>query len=66
MVFENPMAFGSFHTFLQTWDKMYDFQAHELLTWLENSALYSVGGVLLALTCAVPAGYGLALTERCV
>src|ERR1039457_2966349 len=63
LVFENPMAFGSFHTFLQTWDKMYDFQAHELLTWLENSALYSVGGVLLALTCAVPAGYGLALTE---
>src|ERR1039458_7734766 len=44
LVFENPMAFGSFHTFVQTWDKMYDFQAHELLTWLENSALYSVGG----------------------
>jgi multiple sugar transport system permease protein len=63
LVFENPMAFGSFHTFLQTWDKMYDFQAHELLAWLENSALYSVGGVLLALACAVPAGYGLALTE---
>jgi multiple sugar transport system permease protein len=63
LVFENPMAFGSFHTFLQTWDKMYDFQAHELLKWLENSALYSVGGVLLALACAVPAGYGLALTE---
>ena len=33
------------------------------MTWLENSARYSVGGVLLALVCAVPAGYGLALTE---
>src|ERR1039457_5774342 len=63
LVFENPMAFGSFHTFLQTWDKMYDFEAHELLKWLENSALYSVGVVLLALACAVPAGYGLAMTE---
>jgi len=63
LVFRNPMAFGSFHTFLQTWDQMYKFQDHELLTWLENSAWYSVGGVLLALACAVPAGYGLALTE---
>jgi len=63
LVFENPMAFGSFHTFLQTWDQMYRFQAHELLTWLENSAWYTVGGVLLALVSSVPAGYGLALTE---
>ncbi|MGA3218177.1 MAG: carbohydrate ABC transporter permease [Acidimicrobiales bacterium] len=63
LVYENPMAFGSLHTFLRTWDVMYAFQAHELLTWLWNSARYSVGGVLLALGCAVPAGYGLALTQ---
>ena len=63
LVYENPMAFGSFHTFLQTWDEMYAFQAHELMTWLGNSARYSVGGVFLALACAVPAGYGLALTQ---
>jgi multiple sugar transport system permease protein len=63
LVFESPFAFGSFHTFLKTWDQIYRFQGHELLTWLENSARYSVGGVLLALACAVPAGYGLALTE---
>ena len=63
LVYENPMAFGSFHTFLRTWDQMYAFQAHELLRWLWNSARYSVGGVLLALGCAVPAGYGLALTQ---
>ena len=42
---------------------MYAFQAHELLRWLGNSARYSVGGVFLALGCAVPAGYGLALTQ---
>jgi len=63
LVFENPLAFGSFRTILHTWDQMYNFQAHELLEWLGNSARYSVGGVLLALACAVPAGYGLALTE---
>ena len=63
LVYRSPLAFGSFHTFLQTWHQMYAFQAHELLTWLGNSARYSVGGVVLALACAVPAGYGLALTE---
>jgi len=63
LVYENPMAFGSLHTFLRTWDDIYSFQGHELLTWLANSARYSVGGVLLAVGCAVPAGYGLALTQ---
>lgn len=63
LVFEGPFTFGSFHTFLRTWDALYSFQAHEILNWLENSAWYSVVGVLLGLLCAVPAGYGLALTE---
>jgi len=63
LVYENPMAFGSFHTFLRTWDQMYSFQAHELLRWLENSAWYTFGGVLLALVSSITAGYGLALTE---
>ena len=63
LVYENPMAFGSLHSFLRTWDPIYAFQGHELLTWLGNSARYSVGGVVLALGSAVPAGYGLALTQ---
>lgn len=63
LVFEGPMAFGSFHTFLSTWDAIYAFQGHELMTWLANSAVYSVGGLALALLSAVVAGYGLALTE---
>ncbi len=63
LVYEGPMAFGSFHTFVRTWDQIYAFQGHELLTWLANSAMYSVGGLALALLSAVVAGYGLALTE---
>ena len=63
LVYWGPMAFGSFHTFLRTWDEIYSFQGHELLTWLGNSAEYSVGGLVLALLSAVVAGYGLALTE---
>jgi multiple sugar transport system permease protein len=63
LVFQSPMSFGSWHNLLKTWDEIYAFQGHELLRWLANSALYSVGGLVLALGCAVPAGYGLALTQ---
>ena len=63
LVYWGPMAFGSVHTFLKTWDEIYSFQGHELLTWLGNSAEYSIGGLVLALLSAVVAGYGLALTE---
>ena len=57
------MAFGSFHPFLKTWDQIYAFQGHELLSWLGNSARYAIGGVVLALVPSIPAGYGLALTQ---
>ena len=63
LVFNNPLAFGSFHALAQAWSHLFTFQNHELLSWLENSAIYSVGGVLLAMVCAIPAGYGLALTQ---
>ena len=36
LVYESPFAFGSFHTFLKTWDQIYSFQGHELLTWLRE------------------------------
>ena len=49
LVYENPLAFGAFHTFLKTWEEIYAFQGRELMTWLGNSAKYSVGGVFLAL-----------------
>ena len=34
-----------------------------MVAWLKNSAIYSIGGLALALAAAVPAGYGLALTQ---
>ena len=59
----SSMAFGPSHAFMKTWDEIYAFQGHELLTWLGNSACYSIGGLALALGGAVLAGYGLALTQ---
>src|ERR1035438_7241541 len=40
LVYENPLAFGAFHTFLKTWEEIYAFQGRELMTWLGNSAKY--------------------------
>jgi multiple sugar transport system permease protein len=63
LVFRAPFAIGSYHNLAHAWSLIFNFQDHALLSWLENSAIYSVGGVVLALVCAVPAGYGLALTD---
>jgi multiple sugar transport system permease protein len=59
----NPFAFGSFHNLAHAWHAVFNFQNDALLTWVKNSAIYSVGGVVLAIVAAVPAGYGLALTK---
>jgi multiple sugar transport system permease protein len=34
-----------------------------LFRWLRNSAVYSLGSLVLTLAVSVPAGYALALTE---
>ena len=60
---ESAFAFGSFDTFGHTFSKVINYQGQLMLTWLKNSAIYSVGGTALALLAAIPAGYGLALTQ---
>ena len=61
-VVRESTGFGS-TSFVRAWRAIYDFQGHELLTWLANSARYSIGGLVLALGCAVLGGYALALTQ---
>ena len=58
-----PFAFGSLSTFAHTFHTMITWQGDSLLIWLKNSAIYCFGGVALALAAAIPAGYGLALTQ---
>jgi multiple sugar transport system permease protein len=57
------LRFGSFGLLRQAWDHIWGFQSGALKSWLENSLIYSGGGVALALVTAIPAGYGLALTQ---
>lgn len=58
-----PFTFGSLSQLATSWRALFGFQSDAMVTWLKNSAIYSIGGLALALTAAVPAGYGLALTQ---
>jgi multiple sugar transport system permease protein len=39
------------------------FQGGAILLWLKNSAVYSLGALVITLAATIPAGYGLALTR---
>ncbi len=58
-----PFALGTLHSFASAWHALFGFGNGMMVSWLKNSALYSFGGVALAILAAVPAGYGLALTQ---
>jgi multiple sugar transport system permease protein len=60
---QSPFAFGTLSHFTAAWRALFGFQNDAMVRWLENSALYSIGGVSLAVLAAIPAGYGLALTQ---
>jgi multiple sugar transport system permease protein len=57
------LSFGSLHNLGLAWDHVAAFENGIIFTWLRNSALYSFGALAITLVTAIPAGYGLALTE---
>jgi multiple sugar transport system permease protein len=63
LVDESPFAFGSLGNFAKTFQTMITWQGGSLLVWLKNSAIYCFGGTVIAVLAAIPAGYGLALTQ---
>jgi multiple sugar transport system permease protein len=58
-----PLAFGSFHNVLVAWQQLDAFNDHVFRRWLENSVLYTLSATAIALVTAIPAGYGLAVTD---
>jgi multiple sugar transport system permease protein len=62
LVHDFPLSFGSFGQIGAAWDHLASFQDGALFRWLGNSALYSLGSLVLTLAVSVPAGYALALT----
>jgi multiple sugar transport system permease protein len=63
LVHDFPLSFGSFSQVGAAWDHLVSFQDGVLFRWLGNSALYSLGSLVLTLAVSVPAGYALALTQ---
>jgi multiple sugar transport system permease protein len=63
LVHDAPLAFGSFADLGAAWQHLITFQDHALLVWLGNSAVYSIGALVLTLATSLPAGYALALTR---
>lgn len=60
---QSPFSFGSLGRWVHTFNHVINYQGQLMLGWLKNSAIYSGGGTALALLAAIPAGYGLALTQ---
>lgn len=63
LVSDFPFAFGSFGQLGRTWSHLYNFEHGVILTWLQNSAVYTLAGTFLAVAVGIPAGYGLAVTQ---
>jgi multiple sugar transport system permease protein len=63
LVHDFPLSFGSFNQVGLAWDHLVSFQDGAVFRWLGNSALYSLGSLVLTLAVSVPAGYALALTS---
>jgi len=60
---QSPFALGSLSTLGHTFHRIVTYSGDSVLIWLKNSAIYSFGGTALAILAAIPAGYGLALTD---
>lgn len=59
----NPLAFGTFQGYLNSWNNLMVFQDGRLLTWIGNSIWYTTLIVLIACFTSLLAGYALAATR---
>ncbi|GAA4564484.1 carbohydrate ABC transporter permease [Planotetraspora kaengkrachanensis] len=63
LIHDGPLSFGSLADLSAAWRHLIAFQDHALLVWLRNSAVYSIGALVLTMATSIPAGYALALTR---
>jgi multiple sugar transport system permease protein len=63
LVHSNPLSFGSWEALRANWNALTAYQNDAVFLWLRNSALYSFLALVITLCVAIPAGYGLAMTE---
>jgi multiple sugar transport system permease protein len=63
LIANGPFAFGSFSQLGTTWHNLYTYENGVILIWLRNSATYTLAGTIIGVCVAIPAGYGLAVTQ---
>lgn len=55
-----PLAFGSFERVALAWKNLFEFGDGAVVRWSVNSVVYTLGSLLLSVSVAILAGYGLA------
>jgi len=63
LIVDNPFRPGSLSGLRANWDQLFGFSDGAVLNWMANSALYSLGALVVTLVASIPAGYAMALTE---
>jgi multiple sugar transport system permease protein len=63
LIVDNPFRPGSLHDLGANWSQLFGYQDGAVLNWIANSALYSIGALVVTLVASIPAGYAMALTE---
>ncbi len=63
LVTSGPFGFGSLHQVALAWQHLDAFSEHIYRQWIGNSLVYALCATALVLVTAIPAGYGLALTQ---
>jgi len=63
LVTSSPFSFGSFHQVALAWQHLDAFSDHVYRAWIGNSLIYALAATAIVLVTAIPAGYGLALSN---
>jgi multiple sugar transport system permease protein len=63
LVTDSPFSFGSFHQVALAWQHLDAFSDHVYRSWIGNSLVYALSATAIVLVTAIPAGYGLALSN---
>ena len=61
LILLNPLTFGTFSRYFETWSNLLMFNRGEITLWAYNSLYYVVSSLVISLAITLPAGYILAI-----
>ncbi len=57
------LAFGSFHNVAVAWGHLLQYNNGEIMSWIMNTVIYTVGALIISVCTCIPAGFALATTQ---